>query len=320
MIDAQVTARTQETADIISVELARTDGAALPSFSAGAHIDVQLPTGWLRQYSLCRVADSSGRYQIAVLKDAASRGGSLAMHAHLTVGAHVQISAPRNLFALHPTASRSLLFAGGIGITPLLCMAQSLADAGADFTLHYCARSPDRAAFLAQLRASAFVGNVHCHFDDGEAGQRLHAAQALAHPDRGTHVYVCGPAGFMQEVLDTASALGWPAENLHREYFVAAPAAAGSEAGDGSFEIALHSTGQIFTVPADKTVAQVLDENGIFISLACEQGLCGTCITGVLEGQPAHRDQFQTDEERALNTQFTPCCSRALSGRLVLDL
>jgi len=318
MISVLVTARTQETVDILCVELARADGGALPSFSAGAHIDVLLADGWRRQYSLCRPAHSSGRYQIAVLKDAASRGGSVAMHAQLNVGAQVQVSPPRNLFTLHPAASHSLLFAGGIGITPLLCMARSLADSGADFTLHYCARSRERAAFVAQLHASDFADKVHCHFDDGDAAQQLHAAQVLAQPDSGTHVYVCGPAGFMQHVLDTAATLGWPADNLHSEYFAAAPT--DHAEGNGSFEIALHSTGQVFTVPADKTAAQVLDENGIFISLACGQGLCGTCLTGVLEGEPLHHDQFQTDAERALNNQFTPCCSRALSGRLVLDL
>ena len=250
-----------------------------------------------------------------MLKDPASRGGSEAVHT-LTEGAELQISEPRNLFPLVHEAKRSLLFAGGIGITPILCMAERLAHMGADFELHYCARSSDRAAFVDRLHQAPFSNRVHLHFDDGKGGDPLDAAAVLAAPEQGTHLYVCGPGGFMEHILGTAKAQGWAEANLHREYFSAAPAA---QADDGSFEVQLSSSGQVLQVPADQSVAQVLEAAGVIVPLSCEQGICGTCLTRVLEGEPDHRDLFMTEEEQAANDQFTPCCSRAKSARLVLD-
>ncbi|MFC3607270.1 PDR/VanB family oxidoreductase [Stutzerimonas tarimensis] len=316
MIRVQVASRRQEALDILAFELVRPDGEPLPAFSAGAHIDVHLPDGVVRQYSLCNHPEESHRYQIAVLKDPASRGGSQAMHA-LTEGSVLQISEPRNLFPLAHEAKRSLLFAGGIGITPILCMAERLAHTGADFELHYCARSAERAAFVERIRQSSFGERVHYHFDDGRDGQPLDAPTVLASPAEGAHLYVCGPGGFMEHVLGTARAQGWQEANLHREYFGAAPVA--QESND-SFEVQLASSGQVFQVLADRSVAQVLGEAGVIVPLSCEQGICGTCLTRVLEGEPDHRDLFMTEAEQAANDQFTPCCSRAKSARLVLDL
>lgn len=316
MIDVVVVSRTTEAQDICSYELASVDNSALPPFSAGAHIDVHLPSGLIRQYSLCNHPDERHRYLIGVLKDPASRGGSQSLHAHINTGDRLQISEPRNLFPLTHEAQRSLLFAGGIGITPILCMAERLANINADFELHYCARSSERAAFVERIRQSAFADRVFLHFDE-QPETAMNAAQVLANPQAGMHLYVCGPGGFMQHVLDSARTQGWAEDTLHREYFAAAPV---DSSNDGSFSVKVASTGQIIEIPADKTVVQVLEGHGIDIPMSCEQGVCGTCLTNVLEGVPDHRDMFLTEEEQACNNQFTPCCSRSKSALLVLDI
>ena len=316
MIDVVVVSRNNEAQGICTYELASADGSALPAFSAGSHIDVHLPGGLIRQYSLCNHPDEQHRYLIGVLRDPASRGGSQSLHELIKRGDSLRISEPRNLFPLIHEARRSLLFAGGIGITPILCMAERLAHSGADFELHYCARSSERAAFVERLRNSPFADRVFMHFDE-QPETALNAAQVLASPQPGTHLYVCGPGGFMQHVLDSARAQGWQEHALHREYFAAAPV---DSSNDGSFSVKVGSTGQVFDIPADKTVVQVLESHGIDIPMSCEQGVCGTCLTRVLEGVPEHRDMFLTEEEQACNDQFTPCCSRSKSPMLVLDI
>ncbi|MCW8277853.1 oxidoreductase [Pseudomonas sp. PCH199] len=316
MIEVVVTSRNNEALDICSYELTCARGGPLPSFSAGAHIDVHLPSGLIRQYSLCNHPQERHRYLIGVLKDAASRGGSQSMHELINSGDRLFISEPRNLFPLVGEGRRSLLFAGGIGITPILSMAEQLAHSGADFELHYCARSSGRAAFVERLKGSSFSDRVHLHFDE-EVESRLNAAEVLANPAPDVHLYVCGPSGFMQHVLDSAKAQGWRDGQLHREYFAAAPVDASA---DGAFQVKLGGSGQVFDIPADKTVVQVLESYGVEIPVSCEQGVCGTCLTRVLEGVPDHRDLFLTEDEQAANDQFTPCCSRAKSALLVLDL
>lgn len=316
MIDVLVVARHDEALDICSFELAAADASPLPAFSAGAHIDVHLANGLVRQYSLCNHPAERHRYLIGVLKDPASRGGSSSLHQQLEVGTRLLISAPRNLFALEHAARRSLLFAGGIGITPILSMAEQLAHSGADFQLHYCARSAQRAAFVQRLQASPFAERVSLHFDE-QPDTALDIAPALAGPRDDVHLYVCGPGGFMQHVLDNARAQGWKEQCLHREYFSAAPI---DHSADASFAVKLASSGQVFQVPADRSVVQVLQDQGIEVPISCEQGICGTCLTRVLEGVPEHRDLFLTEDEQARNDQFTPCCSRARSPLLVLDL
>ncbi len=316
MIEVVVASRNTEALDICTYELASVDGSPLPAFSAGAHIDVHLPDGLVRQYSLCNHPQERHRYVIGVLKDPASRGGSRGLHEQVHEGARLSISEPRNLFPLVHDARRSLLFAGGIGITPILCMAERLAHSGADFELHYCARSSERAAFVERLKASPFAEQVFLHFDE-QPDTALDIAHVLAAPADDVHLYVCGPGGFMQHVLDNARAQGWQEACLHREYFTAAPV---DKRLDGCFSVKLSSSGQVFEVPADKSVVQVLESHGIEIAVSCEQGICGTCLTRVLEGVPEHRDLFLTEQEQALNDQFTPCCSRAKTALLVLDI
>ena len=316
-LKVRVAAKTVEAQDICSFELVSADGRALPAFSAGSHIDVPAGPGLTRQYSLCNEPGESHRYQIAVLRDASSRGGSAAMHERVQVGDVLEISAPKNHFPLAHEAKKSLLLAGGIGVTPILCMAERLSAMGADFEMHYCTRSANRTAFVERIGASAYAKNVQFHFDDGDAAQKLDIAALLAVPQAGTHLYVCGPKGFMDAVLSTARDRGWPAAQLHCEYFSADVA---PSADDQSFEVLVASSGRIVVVPRDKTVVQALADAGVEVQTSCEQGVCGTCLTRVLEGVPDHKDMYLTPEEQAANDQFTPCCSRAKSARLVLDL
>ena len=316
MLEMIVTQKQEEAVGICSFELTHAGGGTLPAFSAGSHLDVHLGEGLVRQYSLCNDPAETHRYVIAVLLEPASRGGSKAMH-ELTVGQRLLISEPRNLFAIEATASRHLLFAGGIGITPILCMAERLARIDADFELHYAARSADRAAFLERIKTSGFAHRVHLHFDDAQPASPLNLSQLLGSPSASTHLYVCGPAGFMDFVLGSAREMGWSDATLHREYF-AAPADV--QAGGNSFEIQLASSGEVYAIGEDQTIIDVLYEAGIDIPVSCEQGICGTCLTKVLEGEPDHRDSFLTEAEKSRNDQFTPCCSRAKTPRLVLDL
>ncbi len=316
-LQVRVARKAVEALDICTFELVATDGRALPAFSAGSHIDVQVPGGLTRQYSLCNEPGESHRYLIGVLRDAASRGGSAAMHDRVHEGDVLTISTPKNHFPLAHEARRSLLLAGGIGVTPILCMAERLAATGADFEMHYCTRSRERTAFHDRIRASAYADRVAFHFDDGAPAQALDIAALLATPQPGMHLYVCGPKGFMDAVLGTARAGGWPEAQLHYEFFAAdiAPAE-----GDAAFEVQLASSGRVVVVPKDQTVVQALAAAGVEVQTSCEQGVCGTCLTRVLEGTPDHRDLYLTPEEQAANDQFTPCCSRARSARLVLDL
>ena len=313
-LSVRVAAKKAEAQDICSFELVEVSGRGLPAFSAGSHVDIHLGDGLTRQYSLCNDPAESHRYLIAVLRDPATRGGSLAMHDSVQVGDLLQISAPKNHFALAHDAQRHLLLAGGIGVTPILCMAERLAATGAEFEMHYCTRSLERTAFAGRIAAAPFAPRVQLHFDDGPAGQRFDIAARLATPEPGTHLYVCGPKGFMDAVLASARQQGWPESQLHWEFFAAEVA---SKATDESFEVQVASSGRVVVVPKNQTVVQALAAAGIEVPTSCEQGVCGTCI---IEGIPDHKDLYFTPEEQAANDQFTPCCSRAKSARLVLDL
>jgi vanillate O-demethylase ferredoxin subunit len=318
-LQVQVARKTQEAEDICGFELVALPGQQLPPYTAGAHIDVPVPGGQVRQYSLCGDPAVPGSYRIAVLREANGRGGSRAMHDQVQAGDQLAIGAPKNHFGLHADAAPSLLLAGGIGITPLLAMALTLARAQRPFALHYCTRNAARTALREALASPALDGKVHLHHDDGPAAQRFDLPATLAQAPAGAHLYVCGPAGFIQAVLDRARAIGWPEERLHREFF-AAPVAAEAAGTQSAFEVVIHSTGQVVPVGPDTTVVAALAAVGIEVMTSCEQGVCGTCVTRVREGVPDHRDAFFTPQEQAAGDQFTPCCSRALSARLVLDL
>jgi vanillate O-demethylase ferredoxin subunit len=313
----RVSARVQETADIVSFELMDPAGGELPRFTAGAHIDIEAGAGLVRQYSLFNDPGDRRCYKVGILKDSNSSGGSIAMHT-LRAGDYVRIAGPRNHFPLHPGAHETLLLAGGIGITPLLCMAQQLHRDGAAFKLHYCVRSSSHAAFLPLLRSSPFASHVTVHCDDGGDAQRLDIAAVLGALRPDAHIYVCGPGGFVAWCIGAAAAANIPEAQVHREYFKAAAPA--NVTVENEFEIRLASSGQTFNVPADMSILNVLRAHGVALQASCETGVCGTCLTGVLAGTPDHRDLYLSKAEREAGKMILPCCSRSISPTLVLDI
>lgn len=316
MIKVRVASRARVADDIVRLDLVHAEGGDLPPFSAGAHVDLFLGNGLTRQYSLCNDPADRGRYRIAVLREPSSRGGSSYVHETLTEGAALRIGPPRNLFALDEAGAEHLLFAGGVGVTPILAMAHRLHALGARFTLYYCARSRSRAAFLDELAAAPFAAAVRLAFDD-EPDTRLDLDAVLGAPSPERRLYVCGPDGFMSFVTEGAAARRWTPDQIRKEHFAAV---ASPEGENHPFELVIASTGQVVPVAADQTAAEALEAAGVFVPLSCEQGVCGTCLTRVIEGQPDHRDAFQTDAEKTAGEHFTPCCSRALGPRLVIDL
>lgn len=314
VIEAVVTARADQAAGIAVFELARADGSPLPPFAAGAHIDVHVADGLVRQYSLCSPPGAAERYRIGVLDDPNSRGGSRTIHRDFAVGTAVRISAPRNHFPLHLEAETSVLVGGGIGITPMIAMAYALKAAGKDFELHYCSRSRDRAGFLDEL-AAAFPDQLRLHFDDGDAAQRFEPGACLSAQPAGAHVYVCGPSGFMDRVIAEAKAAGYESGRIHYEYFNAQVDTHGT-----AFEVVAARSGVTLQVGPDQTILDALAKAGIRVKKSCEQGVCGTCICDVLEGTPDHKDKFLSEEEREDNDQIVVCCSRSKTPRLVLDI
>lgn len=236
------------------------------------------------------------------------------MHEQVQVGATLTVSRPRNHFEL-ACGDHSVLFAGGIGITPLLGMAEHLTSTQQSFELHYCARSRESAAFLERLGRSRFRNRIRCYFDDESGERKFDVPSILGTHTPGAHLYVCGPKGFIDHVESRSRRAGWPEASIHREHFGAVAAASGSE-----FEVEIASTRRKYVIPERQSVAQVLNREGIHIPVSCEQGVCGTCLTRVLDGVVDHRDLFLSDEERKRSDAFLPCCSRAKSAVLVLDL
>ncbi len=308
-------ARRQEHTDEIAVlELVAADGSALPPFEAGAHIDLHLDQGLVRQYSLSNAPAQGDRYRLGVLNDPNSRGGSRAVHERLYEGVEVLASAPRNHFPLDASGGHSLLVGGGIGITPMIAMAHALLAADRSFELHYCCRARDKAAFLEELEGT-FGESLVLHCDDQGPSQRLDIASLLAAQSDDTHLYVCGPSGFMDWVIGAAGEAGWPSGRVHFEYFSAEVDTSG-----GAFEVEAATSGVTVRVEEGMSIAQALKAAGVKVDVSCEEGVCGTCICDVLDGIPDHRDHFLNDEEKADNDQMAVCCSRAKSERLVIDL
>jgi len=314
-IEARVVGKQPAARDITRLVLEAAGGGPLPPFAAGAHIDIELPNGLIRQYSLCGSPACTERYELGILLEPEGRGGSRAVHELIGEGDRVRISPPRNLFPL-AAEGHALLLAGGIGVTPILAMAERLHLDGRGFALHYCVRSADRAAFAERLAAAPYADAVQLHYDD-RPDTALDMAALLERAPNDAHLYVCGPAGFIDFVTRSAAERGWPDARVHIERFAATPEEAGA---NQPFEIEIASSGQVITVRADQTAAAALAEAGIEIPLSCEQGVCGTCLTEVAAGVPDHRDLYLSADEHAANDCFTPCCSRALSARLVLHI
>ncbi|SHK50695.1 MAG: oxidoreductase [Paraburkholderia sp.] len=310
-----VCAVNREAIDIASFELARLDGGQLPAVEPGAHVDVHISPQMVRQYSICDSARADGRYVIAVKREPVSRGGSSFMHANVHVGDTLLVGHPRNKFPLSGGASRHVLVAGGIGITPLISMARHLASRGDQFHLHYFARSREHAAFVDDLSAPNLRGDVTFHFGCSPSETTEQARAIASARDAGDHLYVCGPGPFMDLVCTCANS--WPDGSVHVEYFAGATVPAGDTQ---SFEVEIASTGQVLQVPPERTLVDVLHESGLDVPVSCTQGFCGTCITRVLDGVPDHNDLCLSDDDKAANNCMTPCVSRSKSPRLVLDL
>jgi cytochrome P450/ferredoxin-NADP reductase len=312
-LTVRVASRAAVAQDIVALELESADGVPLPPFEAGAHLDLRVTSELLRQYSLCNDPAARSRYRLAVLLDPKSRGGSAAVHAGLQVGQTLEVGRPRNHFPLRLDAAHTLLFAGGIGITPILAMAYALHAAGRSFELHYCGRNAARLAFLQELQR--FGPRVQVHLDDGPEPQRLHIDTVLAAPSTSHHLYVCGPNGFMDFVTQAAQRLGWHDDAVHLERF-------GAEVNtDGApFTVVAARSQVTFEVQPGERIADKLLAHGIEVRMSCQSGVCGTCVTRVIDGMPDHRDHVQTAREKASNRSITVCCSRSKTRRLVLDI
>jgi vanillate O-demethylase ferredoxin subunit len=306
---------TREAQDVASFELVDPLGLELPPFAAGAHLDVRIRDDIRRQYSLCNDPQERHRYVIAVLNEPAGRGGSRWMHEEIAVDSVLLVSPPRNHFALAGREARfHLLLAGGIGVTPMLAMIAELERRASPWHLHYCTRNPARTAFLDRLRPLIAAGKVDLHYDDGDPARGLDIGRTLQAFEVGTHVYFCGPPGFMSAAKAGVGA--WPPFNVHWEYFTAAEDR--GDAVNSPFQIKVRSSGQVFDVPADRSIVAVLRDNGFDIETDCEDGYCGTCITRYLDGEPEHRDTVLDEDNRKRYAMI--CCARARTPMLVLDL
>ena len=302
--------------DILRIELRPDGAAAFPAFAPGAHIDLHLPNGLVRSYSLANDSHETHRYVLGVLKDRGSRGGSRCVHEQLRVGMRLKISAPRNHFPLHPTATRSVLVAGGIGITPILCMARALTAQGRPVELLYAARHRAGMAFVDELRALDLP--VTWHLDDEAGGPPDLRAWLAARPDTGeVHYYACGPAVMLDAFERTCAELGYAHAHIERFAAVAVEAAADARQ---SYTVELRRSGKTITVAPDSTLYQTLNAAKVAVPFSCEEGICGSCETRVIEGEPDHRDSVLTAAERAANRVMMVCVSGCKSERLVLDL
>jgi ferredoxin-NADP reductase len=303
---------------INSYEFVDPSGEVLPAFTAGAHIDIHLSDGFVRQYSLSNSPNERHRYVIAVLRDEAGRGGSKALHDKLRVQDKVRISHPRNNFELAADASKVILLAGGIGVTPLKAMAHRLEELGIDYEMHYCAKDESCTTFAVELAPLHASGKLQFHFDNGDPSKGLDLKRLLSETAPGVHVYYCGPGGFMKAC---AAATGhWTSGTVHFEHFKA-PERAVSETvatAVGEFIVKIASTGEQIPVSGGQSIADALEEAGVAIETSCRAGLCGTCKVRYLSGEVEHNDCILGDDEK--QEYLTTCVSRALSRELVLDL
>ena len=310
LLDVRLRRISWETDGVLALEFAAVDGGDLPPFEPGAHVDLHLGDGMLRQYSLCGDPAKRKCYRIGVRE---IDGGRVSRHIHrnLRPGALIQMSQPRNNFEF--VASRNYLFiAGGIGITPLLPMMRAASGAGAAWSLLFCARSIEQAPFLDEARAHGGDVSVHA----SQVGARLDVTQCLAEVRPGTIIYCCGPESLMTAV--EAASAHWPEGTVRFEWF--APRARPEGEISGGFRVVCARSGHSLEVMPEQSILQVLTDAGIEIARSCEQGICGTCEVRVLEGEVDHRDSILSASERASNEIMMTCVSRAKGASLVLDV
>ncbi len=310
-IMVKVADASEATQEIKTISLASSDGAPLPEYTPGAHIDVVIGGGETRSYSLMPIARKT-EYKLGVLLEANSTGGSKFMHG-LNIGDQISIEPPKNDFPLHESASFSLLFAGGIGITPIMAMAAELQNTGAKFALHYAGRSRASLAFVDDLQAR-INDKLHMHYDDEASA--LDISGVLGAAPGQTHIYVCGPKGMIEAVQKQAVDCGYPKEQIHFELF----ATLSAQTGDTEFEIELSSSGKILSVGVGQTIIEVLEAAGEDPIYDCSRGDCGICQTGVISGEIDHRDVVLSAAEKSAGDVMQICVSRSKGGKLVLDL
>ena len=314
-LKVKVSLRKEEAIGIVGIELRPLDGKELPIFTPGSHIDLLLPNGLTRQYSLLNDCRERDRYLIAVSKAVDSRGGSQYVHTSLSVDATLQISEPRNNFALQPECRSFVFVAGGIGITPILSMIRYCEAEQFEWRLLYLSRGREFAAFRHELEQYGSE-RVTFHFDD-EAGCHFSFDSLDLVMEAGVPIYCCGPAPLMNAVADFSSRR--PDNPAHFEWF-APPKEVVGNAPTRGFSVKLHCSGQVFHVPEDKTILEVLESNGYELSCSCRAGMCRTCETTVIDGIPDHRDYVLSRDERSAGRTMMICVSRANSPTLVLDI
>jgi ferredoxin-NADP reductase len=311
LIGVRLTAIRYAARDTHLFEFRSADGAPLPPADAGAHVDLHLPNGMVRQYSLTHPDAAPKTYTLGIKRDPESRGGSRYIFDELKVGQLLEISVPRNNFPLLENAEHTVLIAGGIGITPIWSMAQRLRALKRSWQLCFSTRSRQDMAFLDILQA---IPVARLHFDDEAAGGFMDIGSIVGEPQAGTHLYCCGPNSMLSAF--EAATKAWPAEQVHVEYFTSKEA----PALDGEFVVELARSKQQFSIPRGRSILDVLRDAGLDVTSSCEQGVCGACETAVISGAPDHRDSVLSDSERAANRSMMICCSGARSDRLVLDL
>jgi len=303
-----------EAKDVVTLELRAIGGGELPIFTPGAHLDVHLPNGLVRNYSLSNDCRERNRYVIGVGRAAESRGGSSYVHSSIRAGEKLKISAPRNNFPLDEDSTSFLFIAGGIGITPIIAMVRWCIANQKPWRLIYAARSRQRTAFYEEL-CELSGDRIQFHFDD-ERGQVLDVGQAISGWSDGETIYCCGPTPLMEAVKTLTEHL--PAGTVQFEWFTVPESDEPQESS--SFTVKLERSGVEFEVPEHKSILEVLEEHGFEIPFSCREGLCGTCVTNVCSGEPDHRDYVLSDEEREAGKMMTICCSRSKSALLTLDL
>ena len=307
-------------ADTVALEFVRGDATELPAFEAGAHVDLLLPNGIRRSYSLCNRPTDRHRYVVAVKKASPSRGASSYIHDHLRVGQRIEISRPRNNFPLVRSAASSIFIAGGIGITPIWSMIQTLESEARQWKLYYAARTAQDAAFLGELRmlGVAHPGSIDIRFDH-ELGVAMLDIADIVNGNAGAdvHFYACGPSP-MLDVFETATK-SVPEANRHLERF-SADAKEATEGALTEYEAVLAKSGMALSITPDKSLLDTLLDAGINVEFSCMEGICGSCRVAVREGMPEHRDHVLTDDERMRNDTMLVCCSGSRTRRLVLDL
>jgi vanillate O-demethylase ferredoxin subunit len=310
-IKLRVKAISWETELVKAVELRSLDGSELPKFTAGSHVDLHLPIGLVRSYSLLNPQRERHRYVVGIARDRDSRGGSRYIHDDLKVGDVLPVTPPRNLFPIDETAETSVLIGGGIGITPIISMVQRLDELGRNWRLYCAARSRKDAPFIDRL--VVYGDSVSFHFDNEAAGL-LDVESIVAGAPAGAHLYCCGPTLMLSTF--TAAARKRDPGCIHIERFSPADDAA----TDGGFLVELARTGRTLAVPKGSTILETLRNAGISPLCSCQQGICGSCETRVIAGEPDHRDAVLTADERKSNETMMICCSGSRSKKLVLDL